>query len=200
MVNTRARWTLAAISCLLLVRLDAATTSPQQAETFSRKIEQIQRQGASPKSSTPVRTALSQDELNSWFAYRAQQRMPAGVSRMQLTMIGQGRVSGQATVDLEAIGKQRATGGAFDPWSFVGGRVPVTVTGILRSQNGQARFELEEADISGVPVPATLFQELLTHYSRTESTPQGIRLDDPFQLPANIRHIEVGAGRAVVVQ
>jgi hypothetical protein len=35
---------------------------------------------------------------------------------------------------------------------------------------------------------------------RTEKTPKGIQLDDPFTLPANIQRIEVGQGRAVVVQ
>jgi hypothetical protein len=78
--------------------------------------------------------------------------------------------------------------------------VPVTFTGILHTKDGQGRFELESADVSGVPVPRTLLQELLSYYSRTTDTPQGVRLDDTFQLPANIKAIEVGQGQAVVVQ
>jgi hypothetical protein len=54
--------------------------------------------------------------------------------------------------------------------------------------------------VSGVPIPKTLLQELLSHYTRSNERPQGYRLDDPFALPSNIRQIEVGQGRAVVVQ
>ena len=186
--------------CLVLATLEAATTSPQQADLFSQKIAQIQKQASSPKTSGPVRTALSQDEINSWFAYRGQRTLPGGVSQLQFTMLGQGKVAGQAIVDLEEVGKRRSTGGTFDPWSFIGGRVPLTVTGTLRTQNGMARFEVEQADISGVPVPSTLLEELVGYYSRTPTQPNGIRLDDTFPLPANIRQIEVGQGRAVVVQ
>jgi hypothetical protein len=40
----------------------------------------------------------------------------------------------------------------------------------------------------------------VSYYSRTPENPQGVRLDDTFSLPANIRQIEVGQGQAVVVQ
>ena len=196
----RARFIPLVVACLVLVSLEAATTSPQQADLFSQKIAQIQKQGSSPKTSAPVRTPLSQDEINSWFAYRGQGKLPGGVSQIQFTMLGQNKVAGQALGDLEEVGKRRSTGGVFDPWSFIGGRVPLTVTGTLRSQNGMARFELEQADISGVPVPSTLLEELVGYYSKTPSQPNGIRLDDTFPLPANIRQIEVGQGRAIVVQ
>jgi hypothetical protein len=51
-----------------------------------------------------------------------------------------------------------------------------------------------------VPVPKALVQQVLSYYSRTDEHPSGIRLDDPFELPAGIQKIEVGQGQAVVVQ
>ena len=81
-----------------------------------------------------------------------------------------------------------------------GGRLPVSVTGTLRTQNGVGQFDIESAAISGVPVPTTFLQELLSYYSRTPERPQGVRLDAPFTLPARIQQIEVGKGQAVVVQ
>ena len=92
------------------------------------------------------------------------------------------------------------SGSVIDPWSLLGGRLPVTVTGILRTSNGQGRFELEHAAVSSVPIPKALLQELVSYYSRTADDPGGISLDEPFELPANIRQIEVGQGQAVVVQ
>jgi hypothetical protein len=186
-----------------LVPLGAATVSRQNADVFAKKIVQIQQQGletSADRRTTERRTPVSEDELNSWFTYRAQPVLPAGLSQPQITIVGQGKVAGQATVDLETVGKRRSTGGTFDPWSYLGGRVPVTVNGILHTEDGRGRFEIQSAEVSGVPVPKTLLQELLSYYSRTPENPQGISLDEAFELPANIDKIEVGQGQAVVVQ
>jgi hypothetical protein len=184
---------------LAIVPLEAVV-SRQQADVFARKIAQIQQQGTGEHPTTPRRTPVSQDELNSWFTYRAQPLLPAGVSRPQLTIVGQGKVAGEVTVDLEEVAKRRKTGGTFDPWSYLGGRVPLTVEGILHTENGRGRFDVQSAEVSGVPVPKTILQELLSFYSRTPEDPDGISLDAAFTLPAGIDKIEVGQGQAVVVQ
>lgn len=183
-----------------IVPLQAATVSRQTADTFAKKIAQIQQQGAADQAPVTRRTPVTQDEVNSWFTYRAQPVLPVGVSQPQLTIVGQGRVAGQATVDLDAIGKRRGTGGTFDPFSYLGGRVPVSVEGILHTQDGRGRFEVQSAEVSGVPVPKAILQELVSYYSKTPSNPNGVSLDQAFALPANIRQIEVGQGQAVIVQ
>ncbi len=187
---------------IALAPLQAASVSKQQAEVFSKKVALIQRQGeVSAKTTAGARrTALSEDELNSWFAYQAQPLLPNGLTEPKITIVGDGRVAGQATVDLEAVAKKRASGGTFDPWSLVSGRVPVNVIGILHTRDGMGRFELQSADIAGVPVPKTLLQELVSQYSRTPDHPDGVKMDDAFALPAKIRQIEVGQGQAIIVQ
>ena len=191
---------LGILTFFALVPLDAATVSKQNADRFERKLALIQRQADSKERVGARRTALTEDEVNSWFAYGAQPLLPAGLSQPQVTAIGQGKLMGQAVIDLAAVGKTRSSGGAFDPFSLLGGKVPLNVTGILHAKDGVGRFELQGAYISGVPVSPTIVQELLTYYSRTPERPQGVRLDAPFALPANIRQIEVGQGQAVVVQ
>jgi hypothetical protein len=182
-----------------LVSLEAATVTRQNAEAFAQKVAQIRRQ-SEVGSRAARRTPLTQDELNSWLAYQSQPHLPNGVSAPEVTIVGEGRVSGNAVVDLETIAKRRSSGGSLDPWSLIGGRVPVTVTGILHTRDGMGRFEVQSAEISGLPVPPAFLQELLSYYSRSPERPQGVRLDDTFSLPANIRQIEVGQGQAVVVQ
>lgn len=188
------------LSLLALASLQAATVSRQSAETFAQKVALIRQQAEVSERVGARRTSFTQDELNSWFAYQATPLLPNGVTQPQVTIVGQGRVSGQAVVDLDAIAKRRASGGTFDPWSLVGGRVPVTVAGILHTRDGQGRFEPQSAEISGLPVPTSVLQELLSFYSRSPERPQGLRIDETFSLPANIRQIEVGPGQAVVVQ
>jgi hypothetical protein len=186
---------------MVILPLHAATVSRESAEDFVQKIALIQRQADSRDVAGARQTRLTEDELNSWFMYRAQPVLPAGVSQPKVTILGEGRLTGQAIIDLDAVAKRRSSaGGAFDPLSLIGGKVPVTVNGILHTRDGKARIEVQRAEMSGIAVPVTVLQEVLTYYSRSDERPQGVRLDDIFTLPANIRQIEVGQGQAVVIQ
>lgn len=177
-----------------------AKLSRQQADSFHQKILVIADGGHAADKAGARRTELSEAELNSWFVYHAQPLIPRGVAEPTISILGQGRVGAHAIVDLDAVAKQKATGNVLDPWSYVGGRVPVAITGMLHTKDGVGRFQVESAEVSGVPVPKTLLQELVAYYSRTENHPNGINLEDPFELPAGISRIEVGQGQAVVVQ
>jgi hypothetical protein len=180
--------------------LHAAAISKQQADLFARKVAQIVGQADRVEKPGSRRTSVSESEVNSWFAYSATPLLPAGVAEPRITMVGNGKVAGKAIVDLDAIAKRKQTGGTFDLWNLVGGKVPVNVLGTLRTKDGQGSFLLESADISGLPVPKTFLQELVSYYSRTPTNPRGVNLEDPFALPASIRQIDVGAGQAVIVQ
>ena len=78
--------------------------------------------------------------------------------------------------------------------------MPVSVVGVLSTANGRGQFDVEETTLSGISIPKSLLQEVVSQYSRSATSPNGIRLDDPFELPANIRQIEVSQGLAVVIQ
>jgi hypothetical protein len=183
--------------------LRADELSVHHADAFLRKVALVVVHGADgfaqPEPATR-RTPFTEVEVNSWFAYQGREVLPYGVTDAQVRIVGNGRVRGTATVDLEAIAAQRAKGGLLDPWSYLGGRVPVAVAGVLHAQDGVGRFDLEEAAVSGVPIPPAVLQDVISYYSRTADEPGGIRLDEPFALPSGIRRIEVGQGQAVVVQ
>lgn len=185
---------------LALATLEAATLSKQQADLFSRKVQQIVVQADRVQQPGTKRTPVTEGELNSWFAYSAKPLLPAGVAEPRITLVGNGKVGGQAIVDLDAIARRKQSGGTFDVWNLVGGKVPVNVLGTLKTKDGIGSFQLESADVSGLPLPKTVLQELVSYYSRTPTHPQGVKLDDSFDLPASIRQIDVVAGQAVVVQ
>jgi hypothetical protein len=189
----------AAVVVASVATISAAGMTRQEADVFARKVVDIHDHGAQEQRRAR-RTTISETELNSWFTYRAQPLLPAGLVQPKITIVGNGKLLGAATIDLDAIGKQRATGGTFDVFKYLGGRMPISITGVLHTKGGQGRFELQAADVSGVPIPRTLLQELVSHYTRSEERPQGYRLEEPFALPANIRQIDVGQGQAVVVQ
>jgi hypothetical protein len=177
--------------------------SEQQADAFSQKMATVKKQGTTgirSQNRAPQRTPFTESELNSWFAYRSGEVMPSGVSEPRVTLVGNGKVKAAATVDLEAIAKQRSSGRALDPWSYLGGRLPVTLSGVLHTENGMGRFDLEEAAVSGVPVPTSVLADIVSYYSRTADDPEGVRLNDNFRLPSQIKQIEMGAGQGVIVQ
>ncbi len=87
-----------------------------------------------------------------------------------------------------------------DPLGYLTGRLPVTAAGALTTHAGVGQFTLDSAAISGITIPKSLLQELLSYYSRTAEKPSGINMDEPFKLPAAIQEIRIGTGSAVVVQ
>jgi hypothetical protein len=181
--------------------LTAAALTPEHADSFARKIAIISQQSTlTSRTPSTRRTPVSEAEVNSWFTYRSRPLLPVGITDPQLTIVGDGKVSGTATVDLDAVASTKRSGSIINPWNLLGGRLPVSVAGVLRTQNGEGRFELEKASVSSVPVPKSILQELVSYYSRSAEDPAGIDIDEPFALPAGIRAIEVGQGQAVVVQ
>jgi hypothetical protein len=144
-------------------------------------------------------TPISDAELNAYFEYAAKTQIPPGIVEPRLNALGEGRVSGQAVVDLDAVRKQKQRGW-LDPMSYLTGSLPLTASGLLITKDGVGRFQLESAQISGISVPKSLLQELLAYYSRTPENPRGLSMDDPFELPAHIREIRVDRGQATILQ
>ena len=170
-------------------------------ERFQTKLTRIVTIGNTPRSAKRAAesTTVSDAEVNAYLRYHAQDQIPVGIVEPLLNAHGNGIVSGRAIVDLDAVRKQRQRGW-LDPMGYLTGRLPLTARGRLTTENGIGRFELESAEISGVTVPKTMVQELLSFYSRTPETPNGINMDDPFELPAQIREIRVAPGAATIVQ
>src|SRR5436190_22632969 len=119
-----------------LATLQAAAVSKQQADLFARKVAQIVGQADRIEKPGTRRTSVSETELNSWFAYSAKPLLPAGVADPHITMVGDGKLAGNALVDLDTIAKKKQSGGTFDLWNLVVGKVPVNVTGTLSTTDG----------------------------------------------------------------
>jgi hypothetical protein len=173
----------------------------QDSDRFEAKLSRIVAVGnqKQARAAAPVTTPISDAEINAYFEYGAKAQVPSGIVEPRLNALGEGRVGGQATVDLDAVRKQKKRG-LLDPMNYLTGSLPLTASGLLITKDGVGRFQLESAQVSGVSVPKALLQELLGYYSRTPENPDGISMDDPFELPARIREIQVQRGQANIVQ
>jgi len=148
----------------------------------------------------PRRTTVTENEVNAYLIYDAAHDLPPGVVDPSVSILGTGRLSGRAVVDLDAVRKSSNPTSMLDPMNFLSGRLPITAVGVLTTNNGVGRFQLESATISSVPVPKLLLQQIVSYYTRTPENPAGIAIDDPFALPARIREIQVQRGQAIIVQ
>jgi hypothetical protein len=185
---------------VLIARAQALVrASTGEALKMKDKVAAIAAPGERP-SKQGRRTTVSENEVNSYLAFELGEQLPAGVVQPSVSALGDGRISGRAVVDLDAVRKASNSTSLFDLRSYLTGRLPVTALGVLRTSNGVGRFELQSATVGALPVPKLFLQEIVAHYSKSPSKPDGISLDDQFVLPARIREIQVERGQAIVVQ
>ena len=197
----RLRWISAAAVAAALGVCVRADTRPNRrdSETLKQKVAVINAHAERP-TRQGRRTTVTESEVNAYLAYDAGTQIPAGVVEPSVTILGAGRLSGRAVVDLDAVRKSKNATSFWDPMSYLTGRLPVTAAGTLKTSNGTGQFLLETAAIGGVPIPKLVLQEIVSYYSRTSSNPAGIGLDDRFALPARIREIQVERGQAIIIQ
>jgi hypothetical protein len=195
----RAFSTLAVSAMLAAGVVGAQQVSRLDAARLQSKLDRINAFRASGKT-TGLRTPVTETELNAYVRYEMRDRIPAGVQDPWISLLQNGHLVGKANVDLGRVAQSRKSASALDPFAYMSGVLPVEVNGILTTKNGTGSFALESASISGVPVPAWMLQEIVSYYSKSEASPQGIAIDKPFMLPSGIREIQLAQGQAVVVQ
>jgi hypothetical protein len=198
------RFIVATLGLLLGVAAYAAPDpllARRDADAFRLKLAEISRRGDGGTARPEIaRTAVTESEVNGYLALDVADDLPAGVVSPAVVLLGQGRASGQAVVDLDRVRRSSGATSILNPLSYLRGRLPVVATGTLETRDGVARLQFESATVAGVRVPKVVLQQIVNYYSRSERFPSGVSLDDPFTLPARIREIQVERGRAIVVQ
>src|SRR4029453_1401177 len=147
---TTAGWALAAIGFAATGQAPAKT----DADNLERKINAIVARGAviDPVEPPTLRTTITDREENAHFRYQGAQQLPVGVVNPQLTILDGGRVSGMATVDLDAVRRAKEASWT-DPVAWGSGTLNFYAVGRLRGVNGRGVFELESASVGALPIP-----------------------------------------------
>lgn len=198
----RRRHLLGLAAALCAVVSAAGAVPPPTREDAARlrlKVAAIER-NALARRPAPLVTHVTEREVNAYLAFDAPSQLPTGFTEPRITVLPDLKLSGTATIDLDALRKERQPRSWLDPLTYLGGKVAVAVSGRLTSSNGEARFALDRATVGGVIIPKILVQELVTHYSKTPDNPRGLDLDGPYPLPARIRQIDIRRGEAIVRQ
>jgi hypothetical protein len=177
----------------------AVALSRQDGDRLQAKIDTIIKNAeASPPK--PGEFSIPEKEANSYLVFNLREKMPKGLTKPEITMIGDGALAARVLVDMDEVKLRRQSRGLIDPLNYLSGQVPLNARGILRTREGRGQLHLRSADIAGVPLPKPLLQELVSFFSRTPQNPNGFDIDAPFDLPSKIREISVGTGAIVVIQ
>jgi len=192
--------TVLLVSLAIPVTIMAAENlTPQLAAAFEKKIVTVQA-NARIESKAPRSTQFSEAETNSYLKFNAGPLLPVGLAEPVITIHGEGRVTGRAFVDLDVVRQKQSSGGLFDPTSYMSGKLPVSAVGRIVTADGKGRFELESAEVSGIPLPKTLLAQMVNYFTRTADNPKGSSIDDTFELPAEIQRIDIATGRFTIIQ
>jgi hypothetical protein len=177
----------------------ADVLTPQLAAAFEKKVILVQKQSG-VKAAKERPTAFTQAETNSYLKYKAGDLIPVGLTQPEITLLGNGVVSGKAIVDLDVVRQKQSSGGWLDPTSYLTGKLLVTARGRVVTWDGKGKVELESAEVSGISIPRSFVNQMVNFFTRTEDNPGGSTLDDTFELPTNIRRIDVQPARFIVHQ
>ena len=107
----------------------------------------------------PRLTVLEEDEINAYLGQQGVPLLPEGLTQPELTIGDNGQVEAAVVVDLDRIRESRAPNW-LDPLQYLGGLLPITASGRIRSADGLAHLEIEDVAIDGVSVPISVPRSL----------------------------------------
>ena len=198
------RWLFVGVVCAAVVSLAVIAQASRQpdlepvdGQRLLDKLAEIADRAAAPDP-TKQPVIIHQREINAYLRFQAVSEFPAGLTDPDIALRNGGAVAVRATVDLSVLRDARPRG-AFDPLRYLSGRLPVTADSVVRTQSSVAHVDVESVTIAGVPMPSSVFAELVRHYSRSEQYPDGVDVTEPFDLPYGMSELRVEHERVVVV-
>jgi hypothetical protein len=176
----------------------AQDRSNADADQMRKKLAAIVARGEqkTPQKPAPLRTTFSDREANAYFKIDGPEFLPAGVEAPEVTIDQGGKVSARAVVDLQ----KALNPSVFNPLAWLTGKTEVTAMGTVRGENGKGQLQIERATVSGISIPQSVLQQVVSYYTRSPEMPNGFNIDEPFELPSKIRSVETAKGHATVVQ
>jgi len=184
------------------INCSAVATKPETIDErgkLKEKIAQVVANGALDP--VPAKsTSFTEAEINTALNSFAGDWIPNGISEPQLRLLGNARISLRVIVDIDEFKRRRRRPGGAGPLNFFSGKMPALVRGDLLTGDGKGQFRLQSTEVNGIPLPRDLALELLSTHSRTRRNPDGFDLEKPFDLPANIRHLQIVPAAIVVIQ
>jgi hypothetical protein len=166
--------------------------SEKAAQSLQAKVDAIKKAADTPNQKHGSnRVQLSEGELESYVFYSLKDDIPAHIDSVDVQL-------GEDTVrcDTQITFNSNATGNpVFD--ALVGGTHNLSVKGKLIARQARGKFDLQEVQVDGIPVPNVLIQALIKRYVKPKY-PE-VDLNEPFDLPWDIQEVKLEPSKATVV-
>lgn len=166
--------------------------SEKAAQSLQTKIDAIKKAADTPNQKHgSKRVQLSEGELESYVFYSLKDDIPAHLDSIDVQL-------GEDTVgcDTQITFNSNATGNPLLD-TLVGGTHNLSVRGKLIAREGRGKFNLQEVQVDGIPVPNVLIQALIKRYVKPKY-PE-VDLNEPFDLPWDIQEMKLEPGKATVI-
>jgi hypothetical protein len=166
--------------------------SEKSAHSLQAKIDAIKKAAKTPSHKRgSSRVELSEDELESYVLYSLKEDIPAQIDSIDVQLAPDTVSSGtQITFNSNATGNPVVD-------VLVGGTHNLFLKGKLVGHEGRGKFDLQEVQVDGIPVPNVLIQALIKRYVKPKY-PE-VDLNEPFDLPWEIQEVKLEQGKATVV-
>lgn len=184
---------------VLMLQVNIAHTLQGQeaskADSMAEKIQQL-RSGYDQEDADPMELEVSEEEANAYIALRMIDQLPEGVIEPWVKFTD-GPVIAGALLDLDVLQSRMPQ----SPLTrYMSGRVPVELTASLQTGAGIGKVIVESVSLGGIPLPSSFVQELVTKYTKGPSRPEGVRLEEPFELPYGIESVTSRKGLILIKQ
>ena len=181
----------------LLIPAAGASAQPAQSELLASLLDKIA-QIEKPEQRREDSLRITEAELNALLDGDSETfSLPEGVSDVEVRF-ERHRVRARGVVDLKLIPLPENVQGLGGTLALLGSRFPVEIAGRLESDDGFARFEVEEVLLSALPLPRGTIDSLLASATRSRQHPQGIEPGSPFRLPYALRKVTLRPGQALI--
>lgn len=178
---------------LLLVLVAAVGASTSDYRSVKQKFSVLEKGAAKPGS----HITITPKELNAYVKQDVSEAAPDGFRNPEV-WLGNGQASGKAHIDF--LKMRRATGSAEPNWilrKLLEGEREVTVTTRVDSGEGMATVNVEQVEISGVPISGAALDYVIQNYL-IPRYPEA-KIGEPFEIGHGIDRFEIRPGGVRIV-
>ena len=166
-----------------------------EADSLGRKLASIEER-LKPKSHRAETVHVTQGEVNSYLNLSLAPDLPKGLSDLEVRF-GNERIEARGSVDVEQI-KGKFAAPAWSPLSFLGGVVPIELSGKIVNADGFGTIELDSAYVASIRVPISVVEQMVVSSTRNDKYPDGFDIHAPFRLPYSLSRVRIEPGKATL--
>jgi len=171
---------------------DSPEAAAQRVETVFAELES--REKANDRQARTY--VLAESDLNAYLASEIRKRERKDVEHLSVKMKDENRFLTSLTVNLDQVDIKTDSMTRKLFRALLRGTQTIEMDGKLTTDKGKGTYEVESATMNGLPLPATLVNEIIAAVGKQQDPP--FDPTEPFELPYKIQSITVSSGKTTI--